>query len=57
MRWNAFLSRNRLDAGGMDLEQIIQEIRLFLMTPMIAAADGKELAATWPAGGPWVAKG
>lgn len=56
-QWNAFLSRNRLDAGGMDLAQIIQEIRLFLMTPMIAAADGQELEATWTAGGPWVAKG
>jgi predicted nucleotidyltransferase component of viral defense system len=55
-QWKAFLSRNRLDAGGMDLAQIIQEIRLFLMPPMIAAADGQEFEGIWPAGGPWVAK-
>jgi len=55
-QWNAFLSRNRLDAGGMDLAQIIQEIRLFLMKPMSAAAEGQEFEETWPAGGPWIAQ-
>ena len=53
-QWNAFLSRNRLDAGGMDLVQIIQETRLFSMPPMLAAASGQEFEETWPAGGPWV---
>jgi predicted nucleotidyltransferase component of viral defense system len=55
-QWNAFLSRNRLDAGGMDLAQITQEIRLFLMKPMIAAAEGQGFEETWPAGGPWMAR-
>ncbi len=55
-QWNAFLSRNRLDAGGMDLAQIIQEIRLFLVKPMRSAADGQEFEETWPAGGPWIAQ-
>ncbi len=44
---NAFLSRNRLDAGGMVLTQIIQQIRLFLMPPMIAAANGQEFGERW----------
>ena len=55
-QWNAFLSRNRFDADGMDLAQIIQEIRLFLMKPMSAAAEGQEFEETWPAKGPWIAE-
>jgi predicted nucleotidyltransferase component of viral defense system len=54
-QWNAFLSRNRLDADGMGLVQVIQEIRLFLMKPMSAAADGQQFEEMWPAGGPWIA--
>jgi predicted nucleotidyltransferase component of viral defense system len=56
-QWRAFLSRNRLDVGGIGLAQIIQEIRLFLMPPVTAAANGRELEENWPAGGPWVANG
>jgi hypothetical protein len=55
-QWSAFLSRNRLDAGGMVLTQVIQQVRLFSMSPMIAAANGQEFEETWPAGGPWVAQ-
>jgi hypothetical protein len=55
-QWNAFLSCNRLDAEGMVLTQIIQQIRLFLMPPMIAAASGQEFEKTWPTEGPWVAE-
>ena len=54
-QWNAFLSRNRLDAGGLGLAQAIHQIRVFLASPMIAAATGQELAETWPAVGPWAA--
>jgi len=52
-QWNAFLSRNRLDVGGLALTQVIRQIRLFLMPPMIAAANGQECEEMWPAGGPW----
>lgn len=55
VQWNAFLSRNRLDAGGMGLMHVIQEIRLFLMPPMLAAGSGQEFEQVWPVGGPWVA--
>ncbi len=54
--WYAFLSRNRFDADGMGLMQVIQEIRLFLMPPVIAAAAGQEFEQAWPAEGPWVAE-
>jgi len=53
-QWTAFVSRNRLDVGGSGLTQIVRAIRLFLMPPMIAAANGQEFEETWPAGGPWV---
>jgi predicted nucleotidyltransferase component of viral defense system len=55
IQWTAFLSRNRLDASGSSLAQVIREIRLFLMPPMIAAAKGQVFEETWPAGGPWAA--
>jgi hypothetical protein len=55
-QWNAFLSRNRLDVGGMGFTQTIQDIRLFLMPPLIAAANGQEFEQVWLVGGPWVAK-
>lgn len=56
VQWNAFLSRNRLDAGGMGLMHVIQEIRVFLMPPMLAAANAQKFEQAWPAGGPWIAK-
>lgn len=52
-QWDAFLSRNQLNAGGLTLGQVIKQIRDFLMPPVIAAADGQELWEMWPAGGPW----
>jgi predicted nucleotidyltransferase component of viral defense system len=55
VQWNAFLSRNRLDANGMGLVHVIQEIRVFLMPPMLAAANAQEFEQAWPMGGPWVA--
>jgi hypothetical protein len=55
VQWNAFLSRNRLDADGMGLVHVIQEIRVFLMPPMLAAANAQEFEQAWPMGGPWVA--
>jgi predicted nucleotidyltransferase component of viral defense system len=56
-QWRAFLSRNQLDVGGIGLTQIMQEIGLFLIPPVIAAASGQEFEETWPEGGPWIAGG
>ena len=55
VQWNAFLSRNRLDADDMGLMHTIHGIRLFLLLPMLAAANGQEFEQVWPVGGPWVA--
>lgn len=54
-QWGAFLSRNRLDAGGLTFSQVVAEIQLFLMPVILAAAHGQELDADWPAAGLWVA--
>jgi predicted nucleotidyltransferase component of viral defense system len=54
-QWRAFLSRNRLDADGLGLAQVVQQVHLFLMPPIVAAANGQEFAEMWPAGGPWAA--
>jgi hypothetical protein len=54
-QWHAFLSRNRLDVGGLDLKQIIPQIRLFLIPPLIAAANGQSFEESWAAGVPWEA--
>jgi predicted nucleotidyltransferase component of viral defense system len=54
VQWNAFLSRNRLQIGDMDLSQIVQEIRIFLIAPMSAATRSQPFREVWPAGGPWI---
>ena len=41
-----------LMVGGMVLTQIIRQIRLFLMPPMLAATNRQEFEEMWPAGGP-----
>lgn len=52
-QWQGFLRRNRLDAGGVDLPDIITALAAFLMPPLLAAGKGQALAAHWPADGPW----
>jgi hypothetical protein len=50
-RWDAFLSRNRLD--GADLGTAIGAARRLLGEPWAALAHGKPFTRRWPAGGPW----
>jgi predicted nucleotidyltransferase component of viral defense system len=51
LRWDAFLSRNRLD--GSDLTSAVGEARRFLAEPWTALARGAPFDRRWPAGGPW----
>jgi predicted nucleotidyltransferase component of viral defense system len=53
-QWSAFLSRNRLDVGGVEFADVIQQLRRFLEPCLSALADGREWDKTWPEGGPWV---
>jgi hypothetical protein len=53
-QWLAFLSRNQLDASGVEFAEVIAKLAAFLGPPLLAAADGTGFAAHWPAGGPWM---
>lgn len=55
-QWKAFLARNRLDEGEIELAQVINELRAFLMPVLGAAANTESFAHSWVPGGPWVAK-
>jgi predicted nucleotidyltransferase component of viral defense system len=50
-QWQAFLRKSKGEAN--DLGQVVQALRLFLMPPAQAAAQGETFAWSWPAGGPW----
>lgn len=52
-QWEAFLGRNGLDVGGVELAQIIAELARFLVPPLGEIREGGEFRRAWPAGGPW----
>jgi len=52
-QWQAFLRKNKLDAPGTDLEQVVVVLRDFLMPPAQAGAAGQEFGMSWAAAGPW----
>jgi hypothetical protein len=52
-QWRAFLTRSGLEDTTVDLSQIIEELRLFLIPPLQAAASGGDFNLEWTRGGPW----
>jgi len=52
-QWQAFLRNSRLDEKDLTLSQVIDEIRRFLMPPVIAAANNRPFTKSWAAGGSW----
>jgi predicted nucleotidyltransferase component of viral defense system len=52
-QWKAFLNRNGLEDIALELPQIIDEIRVFLIPPLNAAARGVDFQFEWTAGAPW----
>ena len=52
-QWQAFLRNSRLDEKDLTLSQIIDDIRRFLMPPVIAAANNRPFTKSWAAGGSW----
>lgn len=52
-QWNAFLWRNRLDAGGVEFSQIVADISFFLNPIISAIAADFAFSKVWSAGGPW----
>ena len=52
-QWQAFLRTSKLDDVDLELSQVINEIRGFLMPPVLAAAKNRPFLKSWPVGGPW----
>jgi hypothetical protein len=52
-QWKAFLTRTGLETTAGDLQQTIEELRLFLIPPLQAAASGGDFNLEWTKGGPW----
>lgn len=52
-QWKAFLNRSGLEDIALELPQIIDEIRVFLIPPLNAAARGVDFQFEWTAGAPW----
>ncbi|MFB0516498.1 MAG: nucleotidyl transferase AbiEii/AbiGii toxin family protein [Candidatus Neomarinimicrobiota bacterium] len=53
-QWNAFLTRSRLEASHLELVDVIELLRKFLLEPLASAADEEKFSLKWIAGGPWV---
>ncbi len=54
-QWTAFLKRTRLAEPPIELSQVINELRRFLIPPLQAAASGESFSQWWKEGGPWSA--
>jgi predicted nucleotidyltransferase component of viral defense system len=52
-QWTAFLRRTGLEDSAADLDHVIDELRTFLMPPVVAAARGEVFDLSWTDGGPW----
>jgi Nucleotidyl transferase AbiEii toxin, Type IV TA system len=52
-QWKAFLMRSGLENTAVDLPQTIEELKLFLIPPLQAAASGGDFNLEWTRGGPW----
>jgi predicted nucleotidyltransferase component of viral defense system len=52
-QWKAFINRSGLERIPVDLRQIIDELRVFLIPPLNAAARGMDFKFEWTAGAPW----
>lgn len=52
-QWSAFLRRLRLDTGGIEFSQVIDEIYSFLNPIISAIAADRAFSKVWLAGGPW----
>jgi hypothetical protein len=52
-QWRAFLRRSRLELENLDLDEVVDGLREFVLPPLHALVDGEGFDRTWPAGGPW----
>ncbi len=52
-QWRAFLRKNRLEDGVVDLQRVVGAIKRFLLPPVEALAGAEPFQRIWKAGGPW----
>ena len=52
-QWQAFLQRTGLEERGAGLSQVITELRVFLIPPLLAASKSEILTQSWVYGEPW----
>lgn len=55
-QWKAFLARSQLKQTEIELRQVINELRTFVMPVLDAAANARDFVHSWISGGPWTAK-
>ncbi|MDP7420594.1 MAG: nucleotidyl transferase AbiEii/AbiGii toxin family protein [bacterium] len=53
MQWNAFVKRIRAIEQTPSLSELIQNLSLFLWSPLRSASANKTFEKTWNPGGPW----
>ena len=55
-QWAAFVRKGSLDAGGLDLKAVLNEMGNFLLPPLNALRDAGQFSGRWYPGGPaWFA--
>jgi len=52
-QWEAFLNRTGLRESAVDLTETIDDLRKFLLPPILAVANEQTFNQSWPPGGPW----
>lgn len=53
-QWKGFLARSQLENTDIELTQVIDQLRPFLMPVLEAAANANDFAYIWGSGGPWL---
>ena len=53
-QWQGFLARSQLESTDVELTQVIDQLRAFLMPVLEAAANANYFAYLWENGGPWL---
>ncbi len=53
IQWQAFMRKNGISEVSENLEDVVIEMRKFLIPPLEAAVKDKKFALSWISGGPW----
>jgi hypothetical protein len=55
-QWQAFITKGKIDLGGISLEDVCAFLQGFLLPPARALVRKEDFEMAWPAGGPWQVK-